>query len=119
MQDIYIQSKVIDIFPKFQMAAAAILYFQFMWVWPFRHVDSVVFVFCTKFGSNVCYSHWDRCTFFRPSFDVSRESCLKSLITLNNKIILFISISTQTQNIKLCNVGKYNQSKDEKADKQH
>jgi len=28
-------------------------------------------------------------------------------------------ISTQTQNIKLCNVGKYNQSKDEKADKQH
>jgi len=31
----------------------------------------------------------------------------------------FISISTQTQNIKLCNVGKYNQSKDEKADKQH
>ena len=32
---------------------------------------------------------------------------------------LFISISTQTQNIKLCNVGKYNQSKDEKADKQH
>jgi len=31
----------------------------------------------------------------------------------------FISILTQTQNIKLCNVGKYNQSKDEKAGKQH
>ena len=31
----------------------------------------------------------------------------------------FISISTQTQNIKLCNVAKHNQSKDEKADKQH
>ena len=31
----------------------------------------------------------------------------------------FISISTQTHDIKLCNVGKYNQSKDEKADKQH
>ena len=30
-----------------------------------------------------------------------------------------ISISTQTQNIKLCNVAKYNQNKDEKADKQH
>lgn len=34
-------------------------------------------------------------------------------------LIYFISISTQTHNIKLCNVGKYNQSKDEKADKQH
>jgi len=30
-----------------------------MWIWPFRHVDSVVFEFCTKFGSNICYSHWD------------------------------------------------------------
>ena len=28
--DIYIQSRVIDIFPKFKMAAAAILDFQFM-----------------------------------------------------------------------------------------
>ena len=28
--DIFIQSKVIDIFPKFKMAAAAILDFQFM-----------------------------------------------------------------------------------------
>jgi len=66
MQDIFIQSKVIDIFPKFKMAAAAILDFQFMWIWPFRRVGSVtsvVFVFCTKFSSNICYSHWDRRTY--------------------------------------------------------
>ena len=31
--------------------------------WPFRRVGSVVFVFCTKFGSNICYNHWDRRTF--------------------------------------------------------
>jgi len=30
LQDIFIQYKVIDIFPKFKMAAAAILDFQFM-----------------------------------------------------------------------------------------
>jgi len=59
----FIQSKVIDIFPKFKMAAAAILDFQFMWICPFRRVGSVVFVFCTKFGSNICYSHWDRRTY--------------------------------------------------------
>jgi len=63
MQDICIQSKVIDIFLKFKMAAAAILDFQFMWIWPFRRVSSVVFVFCTKFGLNICYSHWDRRTY--------------------------------------------------------
>jgi len=58
--DIIIQSGVIDIFPKFKMAAAAILDFQVMWIWPFRRVDSVVFVCCTKFGSNICYyRHWD------------------------------------------------------------
>jgi len=33
---ICIQSGVIDIFPKFKMAAAAILYFQFIWIWTFR-----------------------------------------------------------------------------------
>jgi len=55
MQDIFIQSKVIDIFPKFKMAAAAILDFQFVWIWPLRRVASVVFVFCTKFGSNIFY----------------------------------------------------------------
>ena len=26
-------------------------------------VGSVVFVFSTKFGSNICYSHWDRRTY--------------------------------------------------------
>jgi len=55
--DIFIQSGVIDIFPKFKMTAAAILDFQVMLIWPFRHVDSVVFVFCTKFGSNIYYCH--------------------------------------------------------------
>ena len=40
--DIFIQSAVIVIFPKLKMAAAAILDFQFMWIWPFRRVDSVV-----------------------------------------------------------------------------
>jgi len=63
MQDIFIQSKVIDIFPKFKMVAAVILDFQFMWIWPFRRVGSVVFVFFTKFGSNIRYSHWDRRTY--------------------------------------------------------
>ena len=63
MQDIFIQSKVIDIFPKFKMAAAAMLNFEFMWIWPFQRVGSVVFVLCTKFGSNICYSHWDRRTY--------------------------------------------------------
>jgi len=55
--DIFIQSRVIDIFPKLKMAAAAILDFQVMRIWQFRRVDSVAFVFCTKFGSNICYSH--------------------------------------------------------------
>ena len=39
------------------MTAAGILYFQVMSIWPFRRVDCVAFVFCTKFGSNICYSH--------------------------------------------------------------
>ena len=34
-----------------------------MWIWPFRRVDRAVFMFCTKFGSNMCYSHWDRHTY--------------------------------------------------------
>jgi len=62
--DICIQSRVIDIFPKFKMAATAILDFQFMWILLFWRVYSVrVFVFCTKFSSNICYSHWDRRTY--------------------------------------------------------
>jgi len=39
------------------MAAAAILDFQVMRIWLFRCVDTIVFVLCTKFGSNICYSH--------------------------------------------------------------
>ena len=61
--DICIQPRVIDISQKFKMAAAAILDFQFIWILPFRRVDSVWFVFCAKFGSNICYSHWDRRTY--------------------------------------------------------
>jgi len=57
---IALPNSVIDIFPKFKMAASAILDFQYMWIWPLRRVGSVVFVFCTKFGSNIYYSHWDR-----------------------------------------------------------
>jgi len=48
--DIFIQSEVIDIFPKFKMAAAANLDFQVMWIWPIGGVDSVVVVLCTKLG---------------------------------------------------------------------
>jgi len=51
------------------MAAATILDFQYMWIWPLWRVGSVVFVYCTKFGSNICYSHWDRHTYTRHSFD--------------------------------------------------
>ena len=57
------------------MAAAAILDFQFMWIWPFWRVDSVVFVLCTEFGSNICYSHGDRRTLcFKNSFDGVTQS---------------------------------------------
>ena len=59
---IFIQSGVIDIFPKFKITAAAILDFQVMWIWPFRRVDIMVFMLCTEFGSNICCSHWDRRT---------------------------------------------------------
>ena len=68
--DIFIQSGVIDNFPKFKMAAAAILDFQVMRIWPFRRVDSVPFVFCTKLGKK--YTQWlPRSTHlcFRRSFD--------------------------------------------------
>jgi len=35
----------------------------FKCIWPFLRADSVVFVFCTKFVSNICYSHRDRRTY--------------------------------------------------------
>jgi len=60
-------------FPKSKMATAAILDFPFMWIWPFWRVDSAVFVLCTKFGSNICYSHWDRRTYASDvHFNVTR-----------------------------------------------
>ena len=68
--DIFIQSGVIDNFPKFKMASAAILDFQVMIIWPFRRVDSVAFVCCTKLGKK--YTQWLlRSTHlcFRCSFD--------------------------------------------------
>ena len=68
-------------FPKFKMAADAILYFQFMLIWPFRRV---VFVFCTKFGSNICYSHWDRRTY--ASFD--------DVTRINFRFILLVTWSS-------------------------
>jgi len=58
-----VQIGVIDIFPKFKMAATSMLDFQIRWIWPFLRVGSVVFELCTKFGSNICYSHWDRRTY--------------------------------------------------------
>ena len=51
--DIFVQSGVIDNFPKFKMAAAAILNFQVMRIWHFRRVDSIAFVFCAKLGKNI------------------------------------------------------------------
>jgi len=71
--DTFIQSGVIDIFPIFKMAAAAILDFQVMLIWLFRRVDSVVYVRGTKFGSNTCYSHWDGRTY---TSDVHLMTCV-------------------------------------------
>ena len=67
-------------FPKSRMATAAILDFQFMLIWALRCVDSAVFVFFTKFGLNICYSHCDRCTYAEDlHLMTSREltSCFK------------------------------------------
>jgi len=44
--------ELVAFFPKFK-----ILDFQIMCIWPFRHVDSVVIVLCTKVDSNICYCH--------------------------------------------------------------
>jgi len=44
-----------------------------MWIWPFRRVDSVVLVFCTKLGSNICYTHIVRSThlcFWHSFYDI-------------------------------------------------
>ena len=76
--DIYIQSRVIDISLKFKMAAATILDFQFMWIWPFRRVYSVALVFCAKFGSNICYTHWDRRIYIASDFHLMTSCELTS-----------------------------------------
>jgi len=52
--DIFIQSKIVKDkrhFSEIQYGGR---------IWPFRRVDSVVFVLCIKFGLNICYGHWDR-----------------------------------------------------------
>ena len=72
---IFIQSRATDIFfishkpknPRWYQPASCVLR---LWIWPFWHVDSVKFEICTKFGSNICYSNWDRRTYaLRRSFD--------------------------------------------------
>jgi len=96
VQDIFIQSGVIAIFPKFKMAAAAILDFQFMWIWSFWRVGSVVFVFCTKFGSNICYSHWDRRTYASdPRLMTSRELIIIIIIIITDLYSAFRSEDTE------------------------
>ena len=54
---------VTDIFFEIQDGGCRHLGFPVMWIWQFWHLDSVVFVFWTKFGSNTCYSYWDRRTY--------------------------------------------------------
>ena len=46
--------------PRWRQPASCIFRLR---IWPFRRVDRVAFVFCTKFGSNIRYSHWDRRTY--------------------------------------------------------
>jgi len=60
--DIFIQSTVRH-FPKFKMAAAAILDFQVMWIWPFRRVDIVWYLCSVPNLVQISVSHWDRCTY--------------------------------------------------------
>jgi len=68
--DIFIQSRGIDIFPKINQDGGS-RHLRFSGyvnlVIPanvlFRRVDTVVFVFCTKFGSYICYSHQNRQTY--------------------------------------------------------
>ena len=50
-------------FPKSNMVLAAILYFQVMWIWHCGMLIVWHLSFCTKSGSNICYSHSDRRTY--------------------------------------------------------
>ena len=60
MQDIFIQSKVIDIFPKFKMAAAAILDFQ---LYEFGHSSMLVVWYLCSVQNLVQITDWDRRTY--------------------------------------------------------
>ena len=64
--DIFSQSELLTFFfshnLKIQNGGSRHLGFSGYVNWPFPCADSVVFVFCAKFSSNICYSHWDWCT---------------------------------------------------------
>ena len=64
VQYIFIQSKVIDIFGNSRWRPPPSWIFSLC---EFGHYGvltvHVVFVSCTKFGSNICYCHWDRRTY--------------------------------------------------------
>jgi len=52
--NIFIQSGVTYIYPKFKMAAAAILDFTLGEFGTFHYVHSVLLEVCYKFGSTIC-----------------------------------------------------------------
>ena len=56
-------AKLLIFFSEIQDGGRRHLGFSVYVIWPFRRVGSVVFVLCSKFGSNICYSHWDRRTY--------------------------------------------------------
>jgi len=59
--DICIQFRVIDISLKFKMAAPPSWIFSlYKFLHTSKHINVVGFMLCAKFGSNNCYSHWDR-----------------------------------------------------------
>jgi len=68
------------------MAAAAILDFQVMWIWPLCSVDSVVFELCTKYGSNICYSYRDR-RIYASDFHLMTSRELTSVSTFGHVVI--------------------------------
>jgi len=95
------------IFPKFKMAAAAILDFQFMWIWPF-HIGSVVFVFCTKFDSNICYRHWDRRTYYASDlYLMTTRELTSGFDFLSRGHLLMIVHNLQRLYISVCFVAVF------------
>ena len=60
----FIQTEVIDIFFEIQDGGRRHLGFlRYVNVSISRSDGSLVLELCTKFGSNICYSHWDRRTY--------------------------------------------------------